>query len=329
MQITAAHIYAVAPGAKPEIVTGIVAAQSQLTKALGPAPSSKRVAWMLGRMAVETQGFTRLEENLYYTSTKRLRQVWPSRFKSDAAAAPYVRNPSALANLVYGGRLGNVGLNDGWNYRGSGDLQTTGLENFREVQQRGGVACVNNPELLRAHPGALTAATVFWAKRDLSRYVDAGDMAGLCKAIQGGTLGLADQRLFTDRATKALADAANDNAAPAPREAASWPRQGWSDKAVVAAIQRKLQAHGFYEGGKLDGVFGDGTDNAVRDLQRARGLVVDGVVGPATQAALDATPGLAEPGPVVEPPTVADAGFVALLKALIALIFGLIGASKR
>jgi peptidoglycan hydrolase-like protein with peptidoglycan-binding domain len=55
--------------------------------------------------------------------------------------------------------------------------------------------------------------------------------------------------------------------------------------ATVAALQVGLRAHGFYAGA-VDGLFGPQTGRAVRALQRRRGLVVDGVAGPRTRAAL-------------------------------------------
>lgn len=55
--------------------------------------------------------------------------------------------------------------------------------------------------------------------------------------------------------------------------------------ARIKRIQRRLNALGFGPL-ELDGIFGAATDAAVRAFQRARGLAVDGVVGPQTQAAL-------------------------------------------
>lgn len=54
----------------------------------------------------ETGGLMIFRENMNY-SAKRIVQVWPSRFKNEAAAAPYAQNPQALANKVYNGRIGN------------------------------------------------------------------------------------------------------------------------------------------------------------------------------------------------------------------------------
>jgi peptidoglycan hydrolase-like protein with peptidoglycan-binding domain len=61
-------------------------------------------------------------------------------------------------------------------------------------------------------------------------------------------------------------------------------RQG-SRGSAVADLQRRLDAAGF-SSGAADGVFGPLTDAAVRSFQRARGLGVDGIVGPQTWGAL-------------------------------------------
>lgn len=91
-------------------------------------------------------------EDLTYTTVARLRQVWPRRFPNNAAAAPYVRNARALANLVYGGRLGNrPGTDDGWNYRGRGQSHITGLDNYIRADRELGLggALVADPDLAR------------------------------------------------------------------------------------------------------------------------------------------------------------------------------------
>ncbi len=56
---------------------------------------------------------------------------------------------------------------------------------------------------------------------------------------------------------------------------------------VVTTLQTQLKARGF-DPGPIDGIFGDGTEQAVRQFQAAQGLSVDGVVGPDTWSALGA-----------------------------------------
>lgn len=53
----------------------------------------------------------------------------------------------------------------------------------------------------------------------------------------------------------------------------------------VGALQRRLSNLGFHAR-RVDGIFGPATDVAVREFQRNAGLVVDGIVGPSTLAAL-------------------------------------------
>jgi hypothetical protein len=64
----------------------------------------------------------------------------------------------------------------------------------------------------------------------------------------------------------------------------------------VLQIQQRLSQFGIYSGAQ-DGVFGGGTDSAVRTFQSAQGLTVDGQVGPETWAAL--FNGAPVPAPVI------------------------------
>jgi uncharacterized protein YkwD len=74
---------------------------------------------------------------------------------------------------------------------------------------------------------------------------------------------------------------------PAPEVPAAPPQQGATGP-EVQQIQERLQAHGATV--SADGVFGPGTDRALRTFQDANGLEPDGVAGPATRSALLADP---------------------------------------
>lgn len=87
-------------------------------------------------------------ENLNYTTAARIRAVWPIRFPSVSSAQPYVRNPKALANKVYNGRLGNRhGTDDGWNYCGRGQVHLTGRENYIKAGKALGLDLAGSPDL--------------------------------------------------------------------------------------------------------------------------------------------------------------------------------------
>lgn len=163
--------------------------------------NSKRIAQCLANMCVETGGFRILEENLNY-STDRLREVWPKRFPSDAVAQQYAHNPQKLGNYVYGGRMGNTGPNDGWNYRGSGAGQVTGKEEFQKVQDETGLPVVAHPELLREPEAGTQATLILWQKYGLNELADRDETDAIRKRWNGGTNGLSEVRIYAGRALR-------------------------------------------------------------------------------------------------------------------------------
>lgn len=72
-------------------------------------------------------------------------------------------------------------------------------------------------------------------------------------------------------------------ASAAPAKAASYQRG--STGSVVTQIQTKLKKWGYYSGA-VDGIYGSGTEKAVRLFQQKNGLAVDGKAGSATLAAM-------------------------------------------
>ncbi len=109
----------------------------------------KQLSYVLATAYHETGGKMQpVNENLNYTSAARIREVWPKRFTSQAAAIPYVRNPQGLANRVYADRMGNgpESSGDGWRFRGRALPQLTGRENYAKASRLVGVDLVANPE---------------------------------------------------------------------------------------------------------------------------------------------------------------------------------------
>ena len=69
-------------------------------------------------------------------------------------------------------------------------------------------------------------------------------------------------------------------------QAASYKRG--SSGQVVTEIQTKLKRWGYYNGA-IDGIYGSGTEKAVRQFQQKNGLTVDGKAGQKTLAAMGIT----------------------------------------
>lgn len=158
----------------------------------------------LGQVLHESALLEKLEEGLYYRTPGRLMAVWPSRFKSRADERPYLANPEALANKVYGGRMGNVNPGDGWRHRGSGLIQITGAYNLRAVQEVTGIPVFDHPELLRQPTREALRVCIRWWEGNIPDAI-MGNIIKVTRRVNGGTVGLADRLALTDEAREALA----------------------------------------------------------------------------------------------------------------------------
>lgn len=151
-----------------------------------------RAAMFLAQISHESLHLTRTEENLSY-SAKRLMAVWPSRFPTLESTEPYARNPQALANKVYGGRMGNVHPNDGWLYRGRGLKMLTGADNYKAAEDGLGMPFTDGNAYLVAEPeGAAWTACWFWFSNHCNHFADSADLKTCTKVINGGLIGYED-----------------------------------------------------------------------------------------------------------------------------------------
>jgi putative chitinase len=132
-------------------------------------------------------------ENLNY-SAETLCKVWPSRFKTVEYAAPFARNPKALAESVYFGRMGNISKEMASLYIGRGFVQLTGYDNhkaFAHDMNRPDV--LTDPSLLESEL-AFESALWFFQKNDLFKIADEGvnddTIKRITKRVNGGYHGL-------------------------------------------------------------------------------------------------------------------------------------------
>jgi len=166
-----------------------------------------RAAAFLAQCHVESQGFTRLEENLLYTTAARIAQIWPSRFAGPAEAIPYVRNPERLANRVYAGRLGNGGEagGDGWRFRGRGLKQLTGRANYARAAEALVRPYLAEPGLVREPEHAVLTAAWFWHMSGCNPLADVNRIDAITRRINGpAMLEAAQRRGRTARALRAF-----------------------------------------------------------------------------------------------------------------------------
>jgi putative chitinase len=152
-----------------------------------------RLAHFMAQILHETDGLMIFRENMNY-SAKRIVQVWPSRFKNEAAAAPYAHNPQALANKVYNGRMGNrSGTDDGWRFIGRGLLQVTGREDYEKYGKLLGVDIIKDPELAIDSRYTLKIAALEWDAKGCNSDADEDSIRKVTIKINGGLIGLASR----------------------------------------------------------------------------------------------------------------------------------------
>lgn len=197
MHITLETMREFAPGGKLPILKAF--AENADVLIAGGINTPKRISHFMAQMAAETGGMREIEENLSY-SAERLCAVWPRRFPSIASAKPFARNPRALANKVYGGRMGNTAADDGWTFRGRTPTHLTGKDNYAKGGAAIGVDLVRSPDQANEPRNMVRLAVWYWNSRNINRHADANDIRKVTYAVNGGYNGLADRRAYLRKA---------------------------------------------------------------------------------------------------------------------------------
>lgn len=155
-----------------------------------------RLAHFLAQCGHESNNFKAVIENLNY-SEEGLLKIFPKYFDKNTAKS-YARRQEMIANMVYGGRMGNGDKNsgDGWRYKGRGFIQLTGKINYKAFGDYIGVNVCADPNLI-AIKYPLSSAAWYFEKRKIWQVCDEGidieTIKKVTKLVNGGYNGLEDR----------------------------------------------------------------------------------------------------------------------------------------
>ncbi|ASJ21494.1 glycoside hydrolase family 19 protein [Brachyspira hampsonii] len=164
----------------------------------------KEKAMFLAQTTHESNNYKRLEESFNY-SPKRLFEVFKKKRVGTLENAKDLcsKGAKAIANFVYGGRLGNS-QDEGYKYRGRGIIQLTGKNNYEYYGKKLNIDLVNSPDLAKEPDTAIEIALLYWREKGLGLLAKKGDVKTVTKLINGGYNGLEDRQNRFDRILKIL-----------------------------------------------------------------------------------------------------------------------------
>ena len=166
----------------------------------------QRIAAFLAQCAHESANFTAIRENLNYRA-ETLMKIFAKYFPGGLAEAKqFEHNQEAIANRIYGGRMGNgpESTGDGFRYCGRGLIQLTGKDNYTWFAASLHITPDEASEYLQTFEGAAQSACWFWETNNLNKFADAEDIKGMTKVINGGYIGLDDRIAHYEHAKHVL-----------------------------------------------------------------------------------------------------------------------------
>jgi putative chitinase len=196
---TVGRIRALAPAASITIAEPAAASFNIHASAFGII-TPIRAAALMAQLAVESDGFTRLEENLNYSHAERIAAVW---HRLASRSSELVHNPAALANAAYANHNGNgdEASGDGARFLGRGLIQITGRTNYAGASGAAGADLLADPAAASDPAIAAKIALWFWQTNGCNEHADRDDIDGITRIINGSAMaGAYIRRALTQKA---------------------------------------------------------------------------------------------------------------------------------
>lgn len=147
----------------------------------GGITDKRAQANIMAQVQAESGGVAKSESLKY--SPERLMQVFPKKFKNiEEAQQVAAGGEQAIAERVYGGRMGNTAAGEGFKYRGRGLIQLTGKDNYKKYGDLIGVDLLSNPDLANDPDIARRLAVAYFAEKQKSG-VDLTKSGQVSKAV--------------------------------------------------------------------------------------------------------------------------------------------------
>lgn len=251
-----------------------------------------RQSHFLAQFGGETNGGLVLYESGNYKTVSRLMAIFGAGHHSAAiteeeagriVALPMPRKEQVLFERVYGAgnprkmvELGNK-AGDGYAFRGTGVLQSTGRGAAKRWGDKLGVNFADHPELMVDPRHALAPALYEWTAGRCNNLADRNDARTIRRYINGGYNGMADVEAWLAKVyAAAKADAQPEH-----------PWQAATSDVQTQQMQAGLNGLGYAPKLTVDGKLGPATKAAVEWFQKLNGLAVDGIAGPVTMTAIN------------------------------------------
>jgi putative chitinase len=186
----------------PGLIEGIVASAPAVIERYELAKGGKLalvLAHAMGQFSEECGCGLEMIENTHWTVRQCL-QLFPRHF-TPSMAQRWAGNAEVLAEIAYGGRMGNSPppSTDGFDFRGAGLSQVTGREGFAALQKKldamnAGFSILDDPELIINPALTFECGVADWIVCGCLPHAERDDILGETRALNGGLNGLTERR---------------------------------------------------------------------------------------------------------------------------------------